>query len=106
MRAGHHRRDLLMDEGIGLLLQRIGNDVAEVRGKLDVLVERLGHKADTGEMKAVTLRVGVMETDNTANKAVSNALESLKMSRRAIWLAIGLAAVSWSLTLISWLLIK
>jgi len=82
-----------------MMLSSIDTTLREIRRDMQ-------SKAESAALTAVELRVSSLERDSAADEAVAEALKSTSISRKAIWLSIGLAVANWLVSILMVTLIK
>ena len=82
-----------------MLLSNIDTTLREIRHDLQ-------NKAEVAHLTAVESRVSALERDSAADEAVAEAVKSMSVSRRAIWLSIGLTVANWLVSVLMWAYLK
>lgn len=82
-----------------MMLSSIDSNLREIR-------KEIASKAEVASLATVESRVSALERDSAADDAASDAVKSMSVSRKAIWLSIGLTVANWLVSVLMWAYLK
>lgn len=88
------------------ILTGISSSLEAVRADLSELRRDFAKKADVSHVIELEHRVTSIEQESAASRAVENALRAVRSGRKAVWIAIGSAAVTFLFNITYYIIIK